>query len=309
MKEQPLVSVIIPNYNHARYLEQRLDSVFNQTYQNIEVIFLDDCSTDNSLEMIEKYKGNPRLSQIVVNETNSGSVFKQWNKGISLAKGELIWIAESDDFCELNMLECLVNAYRHHRNTVLVYSPTVFVNDEGIPCGAYSIEGRTQHITGRGFIKKYLTVDNGVYNASCAIFSKRAAMNANKDYMNWKGIGDWWFWIYVAQQGDVVMVNKHMNYFRQHGNNTTARLSTEGTNIRDVKVLLDYIYRCYNIPKWKKTYIDKMHRDRYACIKYINQGVADEMKKLWRMDYEYSKWELFCCRVLNHLQRRYLLRL
>ena len=80
----PLVSVIIPNYNHAQYLEQRLDSVFNQTYQNFEVIFLDDCSTDNSLEVIEKYKGNPHLSRIVVNETNSGSPFKQWDKGIGL---------------------------------------------------------------------------------------------------------------------------------------------------------------------------------------------------------------------------------
>lgn len=55
MKDNPLVSVIIPNYNHARYLEQRLESVFNQTYQNFEVIFLDDCSTDNSVELVKEY--------------------------------------------------------------------------------------------------------------------------------------------------------------------------------------------------------------------------------------------------------------
>ena len=94
----PLVSVIVPNYNHARYLEQRLDSVFGQTYPNFEVIILDDSSTDNSLEIINRYKYNPHLSQIVVNKTNSGSVFKQWAKGLSLAKGEWIWIAESDDY-------------------------------------------------------------------------------------------------------------------------------------------------------------------------------------------------------------------
>ena len=85
----PLVSVIVPNYNHARYLKQRLDTVFNQTYQNFEVIILDDKSTDNSLEIINQYKDNPHLSQIVVNEQNSGSPFKQWDKGIKLAKGEL----------------------------------------------------------------------------------------------------------------------------------------------------------------------------------------------------------------------------
>ena len=81
MTNTPLVSIIIPNYNHARYLKQRLESIFNQTYQNFEVIFLDDCSTDNSSDIIEQYKDNPHLSQIVVNETNSGSPFKQWNKG------------------------------------------------------------------------------------------------------------------------------------------------------------------------------------------------------------------------------------
>lgn len=86
----PFVSVIVPNYNHARYLEQRLDTVFNQTYQNFEVIILDDKSTDNSLEVINRYKDNPHLSQIVVNEQNTGSPFKQWDKGINLAKGVTI---------------------------------------------------------------------------------------------------------------------------------------------------------------------------------------------------------------------------
>ncbi|MDO5340840.1 MAG: glycosyltransferase family A protein [Bacteroidia bacterium] len=76
MGRQPLVSVIIPNYNHARYLDQRIQTVLNQTYQNFEVIILDDKSTDNSLEVIAKYKVNPHISQIVINEQNSGSPFK-----------------------------------------------------------------------------------------------------------------------------------------------------------------------------------------------------------------------------------------
>ena len=75
MKDKnPLVSVIIPNYNHDHYLKQRLDSVFNQTFQNFEVILLDDCSIDNNFEIVEQYKENPHLSQIVVNETISGLV-------------------------------------------------------------------------------------------------------------------------------------------------------------------------------------------------------------------------------------------
>ena len=76
----PNVSVIIPNYNHALYLQVRLDSVFNQTYQDFEVIILDDCSTDNSREIIEKYANNPKTSHIIFNDVNSGSTIKQWEK-------------------------------------------------------------------------------------------------------------------------------------------------------------------------------------------------------------------------------------
>ena len=98
----PLVSVIIPNYNHAVYLDERIKSVLNQTYQNFELIILDDCSPDNgaSMAIIEKYRNNPHISHIVYNDVNSGSTFKQWHKGLELAKGDLIWIAESDDNCE-----------------------------------------------------------------------------------------------------------------------------------------------------------------------------------------------------------------
>ena len=90
---KPLVSVIIPNYCHSQFLAQRIESVLNQTYQNFEVIILDDCSPDAgaSKAVIEKYRGNPHVSHIVYNEENSGSTFKQWNNGIALSKGEYCW--------------------------------------------------------------------------------------------------------------------------------------------------------------------------------------------------------------------------
>lgn len=97
-----LVSIIIPNYNHAAFLQQRLNSVFQQTYQNFEVILLDDASTDASVAILNEYKDHPKVSHLVINERNSGSPFKQWQKGIALAKGEYVWIAESDDINAMN---------------------------------------------------------------------------------------------------------------------------------------------------------------------------------------------------------------
>lgn len=107
VSNHPLVSIIIPNYNHARFLDERMQSVLGQTYQNFEVIILDDRSTDNSREVIEKYRSNPKVRKILFNDTNSGSPFRQWKKGMELASGEIVWIAESDDHCEDTFLEKL----------------------------------------------------------------------------------------------------------------------------------------------------------------------------------------------------------
>lgn len=77
----PTVSVIIPNYNHAPYLKERIESVTGQEYDDIEVILLDDCSGDNSREIIERYRSHPKVSQVIFNEKNSGTTFAQWKRG------------------------------------------------------------------------------------------------------------------------------------------------------------------------------------------------------------------------------------
>ena len=120
--KHPLVSVIIPNYNHALYLDERIQSVLNQSYGRFEVIILDDLSKDNSREVMEKYRDHPHVSHIVYNTENSGSTFKQWAKGFALAKGELIWIAESDDSCSPELLQKLVAEFEKDDDLVLAYS-------------------------------------------------------------------------------------------------------------------------------------------------------------------------------------------
>ena len=102
----PKVSIVVPNYNHARFLRRRVESVLRQTFHDFEVILLDDCSTDDSRSLLSSYADDPRV-RIEFNEVNSGSPFKQWNKGVRLARGEYVWIAESDDYADERMLERL----------------------------------------------------------------------------------------------------------------------------------------------------------------------------------------------------------
>lgn len=92
MNALPLVSVVVPNYNYKRYLNLRIQSILQQTYQNIELILLDDASTDGSEEVLSDYQDHAKVSHILLNEHNTGNPFKQWFKGMQLA------IRESSSF-------------------------------------------------------------------------------------------------------------------------------------------------------------------------------------------------------------------
>ena len=128
---QSLVSVIIPNYCHSKYLDERINSVLSQSYQNFEIIILDDCSPDGgaSRRVIEKYRSNPHVSHILYNDENSGSTFVQWNKGFSLAKGDYIWIAESDDSCDDRLLEALVALLDKSASISVAFCKSVAFNE------------------------------------------------------------------------------------------------------------------------------------------------------------------------------------
>ena len=240
MQTNPLVSVIIPNYNHARYLPERLESVLEQTYQNFEVIILDDCSTDNSRDVIEKYRESPHVSQIIYNEVNGGRVFKQWKKGLDLAKGDLLWIAESDDKCERNFLERLVQCFIEHPTLSLAFSKSLLFNDEGKMWTMDTDELNEGVYESRTFISRFMSRGCPMLNASSCLFSKAAFDRIDDMYTDFRCSGDYMFWTLISEQGDVAVVDDRLNYYRKHNVNTTAFGFREGINQCEMKIIQDY---------------------------------------------------------------------
>lgn len=100
----PKVSVIIPVYNVEKYLDECLDSVINQTEKDIEIICVEDCSTDSSLEILQEYAKKDERIVILRNEVNLGLSITR-NKGLDIARGEYILFVDSDDFIELTLIE------------------------------------------------------------------------------------------------------------------------------------------------------------------------------------------------------------
>ena len=275
--KHPLVSVIVPNYNHAPFLDERINSILNQSYDNYELIIMDDMSTDNSVDVINKYKDHEHVSQIIINEKNSGSPFKQWNKGFAKAKGELIWIAESDDACEHDFLDTLVREFERDEMCVLSFCRSVKidvngkrVSEEGFP-DSFCIDGRT-------FIKKDLSRFNYIVNASSAIFAKKVLEGMDRSYTSFRGCGDWIFWVEVAKCGYVSYINKPLNCFRQHGSNTTTAQTRTGKGELEVIEVTNYMKE-KGLIGWKDFYRAAVVHT--YSIKYGKQSkfLPDEMKK------------------------------
>ena len=280
MQKELLVSVIIPNYNHAKYLDQRIQSVLNQTYKHFEVIMLDDKSTDNSLEIINKYKDCPHISHIIVNEQNSGSTFKQWTKGFGLAKGELIWIAESDDSCENTFLEKLVKEHQD-KNNVVTFCKSQRMDENGLKYETFHNEIKRGNWEGKDFIQEYLGKYNIIMNASSAIFNKNIALTINPHYKDFKGAGDWLFWIEIIQNGSVSYIDESLNYFRKHGTNTTEKCYSNGTDFIEDKIIFDYLVENRLINSNTIKTIRRRNLAKFSTFPFDNEDIRNKVIKTW----------------------------
>lgn len=255
------VSIIIPNYNHATYLQQRLDSVFSQTFQDFEVILLDDASTDNSLSILNKYKNHPKVSHFIVNKINSDSPFKQWKKGIELAKGEYIWIAESDDYCENTFLELLIPLFK--KDIALVYSASNVINSnskvlyKNYWANSLHLKRWEHNFTNNGIneIENYMRYRNCIPNASAVIFKKNA-INANQLPINYKFCGDWKIWLQILKKGSVAYYFKPLNFFRKHDLTTrnAKYFKFEKLRFREYKEIINSESSTYSIFINRKKY-------------------------------------------------------
>ena len=129
--ETPLISVIMPNYNGHRFVEQAIDSVLSQTYQNFELIVVDDCSTDDSLQRIKIKENTDNRIHVIALEKNSG-VANARNVGILEAKGEYIALIDNDDLWTADKLEWQI-ALAVEKNADIVYCSYNFIDEQAKP--------------------------------------------------------------------------------------------------------------------------------------------------------------------------------
>ena len=252
------VSVIIPNYNHARYLSKRIESVLNQSLRNIEVILMDDCSPDNSRDIIADYAAQDSRIRVVLNEQNSGSTFKQWNKGIGLATGEYVWLAESDDYADPEFLATLVSRLDANPAVVLAYCNSYSVDEHSEPMPTPTWEPFLSDLDaelwkhdftrpGLDLVRRFMSFRNIIPNASAVVLRRSTLTQVGPADGSMRILGDWLFWAKVMAAGQVAYVAQPLNYFRTHRNNVRSKTFEDGTALVETTQMLQAM-RQYGLP-------------------------------------------------------------
>ena len=283
-RQQLKVSIIVPNYNHAQFLRKRLESIYSQTYSNTEVILLDDCSSDDSRSILNEFRErHPSTTQCHFNDVNSGGVFNQWAKGFEMASGDLIWIAESDDYCSDNFLNELVVQFANSAvriafcRTIFVDSPTnqeVWSSESFLHDLRLNIWKQPFLASANAITKNAWVVKNIIPNVSGAIFRHPHQLDLLKDPA-WKSMrlcGDWIFYLTIARGGLVGYSPMATNYYRQHACNTSVTAHREAIYYREHAFVRQYLERYY--------YLDQADFERHHDHLYrhwcIHHGLSNK---------------------------------
>lgn len=238
------VSAVVPNYNYARYMPERLGSIFRQTHPVREVVVLDDCSSDDSLSVIPKVAAEAgRAVRLVPNEVNSGSVFAQWRKAAELAQGEFVWIAEADDLSDPGFLARAIALMQGDPNVRLAFTDSRTVHADGSPQwesykGYYaSVEpgalARTEVFDAEEFVRRFLGVKNLILNVSAVVWRRDALLEAlqacQEELRGYRMAGDWRLYLEALRRpgARIGYEATPLNVHRRHAESVTHALAAD----------------------------------------------------------------------------------
>ncbi|MFX0208318.1 MAG: glycosyltransferase family 2 protein [Candidatus Hodarchaeota archaeon] len=219
----PKVSVVTPSYNHADFLSERASSILAQTFDDIEWIIIDDCSTDDSGAILKRLTEHDPRVKLLFNDTNMGMAATT-KRAIELSSGKYIYRAESDDTCHPRFLERMVQVLDSNPNVGFVFCSSLHTDNVGHLWGGW-LQGKRDYIRSGVATFRSLVLHN--YIPGCNfVFSRRA-----HDSVGGFGIGpfevacDWHFCLRVCLYYDVGYIAEPLSYHRSHGSNLSMTLS------------------------------------------------------------------------------------
>jgi glycosyltransferase involved in cell wall biosynthesis len=258
--DDPKVSVVVPNFNYAHYLPERLNSILGQSMPIHEVIFLDDCSSDESLAVADAILRDSGVDYTIVrNEVNSGSVFRQWHKGVEMARGQYVWIAEADDDSDPDFLQETLRGFITP-SVVMSYCESQQIDAKGVKLADHyqdyvsDIDARhwMTHFANDGVdeIVNYLSVKNSIPNVSAVLFEREALKQVMarslQDICQYRVAGDWRVYVELLAAGSVAFSPRAFNRHRRHEQGVTLA-SRNQSLLDEIRTMQDLVASRYPV--------------------------------------------------------------
>jgi len=216
--DKPLVSVVVPSYNHEDYIEECILAIVNQTYKNIELIVIDDGSTDHSREILERLQQQYGFTLIC--QENQG-VSKTMNRAISLSGGKYITGSASDDVMMPDKIEKQVGFMEENPAYDLIFGKVHLIDEK-----SKIIPGKVIHKPFPDPVKEIpfeLLIDNDIIPAPSMMFRKSAWEKCG-GYNENTILEDFDLWLKIAYTGKIVYVNDYFACYRWHGKNVSTAI-------------------------------------------------------------------------------------
>ncbi|MBV6458818.1 MAG: hypothetical protein HONBIEJF_01956 [Fimbriimonadaceae bacterium] len=217
----PRVSVLLTCYNHLAYLPQALDSVLRQTFEDFEVLVIDDVSTDGTREWLtSELPADDRL-RVILNDTNLGT-YATLNVGLEQATGEFIAILNDDDLWAATKLERQLALFDEHPEVGLVHTDGWFIDGQGRQMAGSPL-GFEFPRTETGDVLLALVYANKII-ASAALVRRECFDEVGAFDVAYFGSGDWDMWLRIAEHYAIGYVNEPLTFYRVHGENASHKL-------------------------------------------------------------------------------------
>jgi glycosyltransferase involved in cell wall biosynthesis len=303
----PRISVCIDSFNYGRFLSEAIESVLGQSFTDFEVVILDDCSTDDSFEIAQRYASRDNRIRALRNSANLGMV-KNRNACLAQAQGDYVkWLHADDFLCSSEALGRMAATLDNNKAVSLVASARRIVSEDSKPIDTWSCFDQERPIAGTTVINRCLFEQRNLIGGPSAVMFRRALSTRGFDDAFFV-MADMEMWFHLLEQGCFVYIREPLCAFRTHSRQQTEKdRSALAPALENRELLRRYLHKRYvQFRRWIWKYLeyDAVRRIVRRSRKLeLGETRADEAVREW------GGWKKYRAATLKYRYRETLLKL